>query len=145
MQLSITVALPNGSSGLNAPMRLERPAASRMAATWCVSSLLEWAIYESGSKMNGVRILASSGWLPIAKPESLASFIYFLRLKRTTPARKTFSPQRSKCADRILPRHLLAPTVDKVSVVERPRLNVRRFGGRANLIIVEWLPDQRLR
>src|SRR5882672_8906201 len=31
MQLSITVRSPKGSSGLKAPMRRERPAASRMA------------------------------------------------------------------------------------------------------------------
>jgi hypothetical protein len=31
MQHSMTVLFPNGSSGLNAPMRLERPAARRIA------------------------------------------------------------------------------------------------------------------
>ena len=33
MQASITVLLPKGSKGLNAPMRSERPAARTMAET----------------------------------------------------------------------------------------------------------------
>ena len=39
MELSITVWAPKERSGLNAPMRRERPAASRMAATRFTSSL----------------------------------------------------------------------------------------------------------
>src|SRR6185369_8716415 len=39
MQCSMTVVLPKGSSGLNAPMRRDWPAARRMAATWFTSGL----------------------------------------------------------------------------------------------------------
>src|SRR5437764_13905406 len=54
----------------------------------------------------------------------------------------------SKCFERansVLTRHLLAPLIDEVSVVERSRLDVSGFGGSANLIVIKRFSDQGLR
>src|SRR6266487_847226 len=53
--------------------------------------------------------------------------------------------QGFQCADRILPRHLLTPLVNEISVVQRACFDVCGFRRGLNLIVVEWMTDQRLR
>src|SRR5215213_884424 len=93
MQHSMTVLFPKGSSGLNAPMRLERPAARRMA----VQKLLD-----------------------------------FTRLCLKV----------SQGAQGVLSRHLLAPLVDEVGVVEWTGFHVSRFSRSLDLSVCERLSDQ---
>src|SRR5437660_6837731 len=55
------------------------------------------------------------------------------------------SSKRFERANSVLTRHLLAPLIDEVSVVERSRLDVSGFGGSANLIVIKRFSDQGLR
>src|ERR1041384_4707289 len=53
--------------------------------------------------------------------------------------------QRIKCTDGVLPRHLLAPLIDEVCVIQRARFDVRGFSRGINLVVVQRLSDQSLR
>src|SRR4029078_11967903 len=56
--------------------------------------------------------------------------------------RKLFRLQVAQGAQRVLPRHLLAPLVDAVGVVECASFDVSRLTRRPYLIVFKWLPDQ---
>src|SRR5437870_5546058 len=110
------VLSPKGSSGLNAPMRRERPAARRIAATSL--GFGRWSlVFGLGlSKCCCIRI-TSQGQKPRPKTED--------RRPKTLPGRGQFL----ECAQRVLPRHLLAPLVNKVCIVERAGFDVGSLGG----------------
>ena len=50
----------------------------------------------------------------------------------------------SQGAQGVLSRHLLAPLIDEVSVIEWSSFNVSGFGSSMDLIVGEWLSDQAL-
>src|SRR6185369_9246503 len=122
MQHSITDLFPKGSSGLNAPMRLERPAARRIAATGDIEKFSHAAAQRRSVFRRAVAPLREK-----------ASLILRIQL------------QIAQCAERVLPRHLLAPLVDKVCVVEWPSFDVSGFSRRLDLLVCEWPSDQRSR
>src|ERR1044072_6235065 len=63
---------------------------------------------------------------------------------RITPATSftTLALQIAQRPQRVLPRHLLAPLINEVSVVEWARFDVGRFSSGVNLVVNERLADQ---
>jgi len=48
----------------------------------------------------------------------------------------------AQCAQRVLSRHLLAPLIDEIRVVEWTRFDVRGFSSGLYLIFGQWFSDQ---
>src|SRR2546422_7845186 len=118
MQLSMTVHSPKGSSGLNTPMRFDWPAARRIAAT-SFTSRAKVPILECGQRS--------------ATPPWMVSSTVAL-----------FRTQLFQGANRVLPRHLLAPVHYEVRVIQRSSFDVAGFGGGLNTFVVERLSQQYL-
>ena len=138
MQASITVFLPKGRSGLNAPIRSERPAARRIApkvlGLW--SLVFELSTLERHYQRFESKNTKTQGQRPKSKVQ---------RPKTKGPRPKTAALcgcQFSQRAKRVLPRHLLAPVHHEVGVVERARFDVSSFGCGLDVIVIEWVSDQ---
>src|SRR5207249_3557468 len=106
---------PNGSSGLNSPILSERPAARRMAATAFTLKVNHKDTKPQRRCLNDLCAFVSL-WL--------------------------IDPQSFKRTDCVLPRHLLAPLIDEIGVIQRTGFDVSGFRRGLNLIVVEGIANQ---
>ena len=51
--------------------------------------------------------------------------------------------QVTQSAKGVLPRHLFAPVHNEISVVERASLHISSFSGSLDVIVIEWMSNER--
>jgi hypothetical protein len=97
--------------------------------------------HDCGYVLHGSKILAPETKVIHESPETHENHILLFVMFRVFRGSLLTVLEGPKCAKRVLPRHLLAPVHDEVSVVQGPSFNVSGFGGRLNSFFIKGLTD----